>query len=212
MKAIAKGERSYGIHGIFHRIRFAGDFGNQGVTVMTQPGFEGVIGIFSSISEKQRNVIGYSFRDPLVSIAVPGNLVPPPLVSQLMVGNNFGELFLAIRIEAQAALSFTGEERKFRQIKQSGPALACGTRDLRHLQSLIRKWPAKSAEILRGLGNFTSELVENGGWIGGRIGFRCGANENRLHVALEISARKRSGYHMPAGMPLDRKLKLRTGE
>ena len=60
---------------------------------------------WDGVREQERVVTGDGFAKPLVVVTGPADNVAPPLMSDLVEGNDVGELFLSGSVEASAFLS-----------------------------------------------------------------------------------------------------------
>src|SRR5580765_6395876 len=94
-----------------------------------------MLGWLSAVREEQRKIVCDGLIDPLIPVARPTDDVAPPLVGDLMIGDDIRKRLLPCGGECGAVLRFGGQERKRGEIEQAGPGLAESAGNLRDTQS-----------------------------------------------------------------------------
>jgi len=127
-------------------------FFQQPLAIAVQPDALLVVGQPLAIGEKDGEVAGKSFVNPLVAIAVPAHDVAPPLMGDFMEGNQIVKVFLTTGRKAGTLLSGGREVRVRGKIEQAGPALAEGARYLRNAELTNGEWTGiRLVEVDRGV-------------------------------------------------------------
>src|SRR6266705_1268047 len=104
---------------------------------------QGVIRILLSVGEEDGEIICDGFVNPLVAVAGPGHDVAPPLVRDLMIGNQLRKVLLAGGAQPGTLLGFGTQEGIGGNIEQAGPALPEGSGNLRDAKVVKWKRPAE---------------------------------------------------------------------
>jgi hypothetical protein len=84
-------------------------------------------------------------------------------MSDLVEGNDVGELFLSGSVEASAFLSLLRQEGKCGEVKKARPALAEGSGNLRDAKVVEGKWPGELFVKMDGGVDLAGELLQGVG-------------------------------------------------
>lgn len=118
-------------------------FGKQALAVAGEPSEQSVIGAFLRVGEEQREINGEALVNPLVAITGPADNVAPPLMGNLVSGNDIGKGFLGSGVDAQALLDLRRKEGIRGEIKKARPTLPERARNLRNGEAVKREGTAK---------------------------------------------------------------------
>ena len=120
------------------------------------------------VGEKQREIIGDGFVDPLIAVARPSDNVSPPLVSNFVKWHELAEMFLAAAGEAGTALYIRGQKRVGGNVKEPGPALPESSGNLGDAEITKGKRAAVGFVKADGSVDVFAELFESNDGVGGK--------------------------------------------
>src|SRR5579863_9913167 len=155
------------------------------LAIAPEPNLQGMVGALLRISKEQRKIVGDGLVDPLVAIGVPADDIAPPLMRDFVERYEFGEVLLSVFRESGPLLGLRGQIGIGGEIKQSGPALAEATRDLRHAQFLKRERTTERFVKADGVFNLAAEPLRGVGRPGCRRRYR-----HRINAGASLSAER----------------------